>query len=400
MGANSDPIPGFRIPVSLAFAALALCLPAAPAAHPQGTSKVALHLLDPDSLRVTVDVNRDDLAYAVGVSVNVKDEPGKRGEDARLYQDRSANYLNGRVRIQVDGAPVALHITQWKAGGQGLADGYGNDTSAYLRDNHVFTLAGHLPNPRRTLLVDVQLFAELEVQPISEVSVFWKDSLLERHWLGTNQNLRFPLHPDSLAARLAARQKGPGTAVPGTEHPFIRFLGHGFVHIVPLGLDHILFVLGLFFFSTQLRPLFLQVTAFTVAHSLTLGLSLAGTISLSPRIVEPLIALSIAVVGAENIFLRRPNSWRWLIVFGFGLIHGLGFAGALRELGLPPVGFWAGLAGFNVGVELGQITVIAAAFAVTGPFWKRPWYFRRIAVPVSIVITVTALYWVVVRIWG
>jgi hypothetical protein len=143
-----------------------------------------------------------------------------------------------------------------------------------------------------------------------------------------------------------------------------------------------------------------QVTAFTVAHSITLGLSLIGAISLSPRVVEPIIALSIAVIGIENSFFRRPGASRWWIVFVFGLVHGLGFAGVLREFGLPSGKFWSTLVAFNIGVELGQLAVIAIAFALT--FWcrNRPWYFARVAAPISAAISAVALYWTAERIFG
>src|SRR5262249_54583299 len=137
------------------------------------------------------------------------------------------------------------------------------------------------------------------------------------------------------------------------------YIALGFTHIIPEGTDHILFVLGLFFFATTWRSLLSQVTAFTVAHSITLALSMYGVVSAPARIVEPLIAVSIAIVAVENILVRRPHRWRPLLVFAFGLMHGLGFAGVLRELGLPRQDFGLALAGFNIGVEAGQLAVIA-----------------------------------------
>jgi hydrogenase/urease accessory protein HupE len=178
-----------------------------------------------------------------------------------------------------------------------------------------------------------------------------------------------------------------------------RFLKLGFTHILPEGLDHILFVLGLFFFSTLFRPLLLQVTAFTIAHSITLGLSLLGIFSLPSRLVEPLIALSIAVVALENIFFRKMRPSRLLIVFGFGLVHGLGFAGVLKGLGLPENQFLKVLISFNLGVEGGQLAVIALAAAMTGWMWKKPWYFKRVVVPASALIAAIGLYWFVQRIF-
>lgn len=173
----------------------------------------------------------------------------------------------------------------------------------------------------------------------------------------------------------------------------------GFTHIVPKGLDHILFVLGLFLLSTRAKPLLLQVTAFTLAHSITLALSIYGVISLSSRVVEPLIALSIAYVAFENLLVSEYKPWRLLVVFAFGLLHGLGFAGVLTALGLPRSEFAAALVSFNVGVELGQLTVILAALLAVGAwFGKKEWYRRRVVFPASMAIALTGIYWTVERI--
>jgi len=177
-----------------------------------------------------------------------------------------------------------------------------------------------------------------------------------------------------------------------------RYLTLGFTHIVPKGLDHMLFVLGIYLLSGRARSVLWQVSAFTVAHSITLGLSMYGVLAVSPRIVEPLIALSIAYVAIENIFLSELRSWRIVLVFSFGLLHGMGFAGALKELGLPRSEFVTALLTFNVGVEAGQLAVIGAAFMLVGWHWaNRAWYRSRIVVPASMVIACTAVYWTIAR---
>jgi len=192
-----------------------------------------------------------------------------------------------------------------------------------------------------------------------------------------------------------------GQFIPPTRREIVgRYVGLGFTHILPRGLDHILFVLGLFLLSTRLRPLLWQVTAFTVAHSITLGLSMYGVVSLPPRVVEPLIALSIAYVAIENLITRELHPWRVLVVFLFGLLHGLGFAGVLRELGLPRSEFLAALLSFNVGVELGQLAIILGAAAAAAPFARHAWFRRRVVVPASLSIAAVALYWTVVRMAG
>jgi len=185
---------------------------------------------------------------------------------------------------------------------------------------------------------------------------------------------------------------------PGRMSTAWRYLRLGFTHIVPYGLDHMLFVLGIYLLSRRARSVLLQVSAFTVAHSITLGLSMYGLISVPPRIVEPMIALSIAYVAIENIFLSELKSWRIALVFAFGLLHGMGFAGALKELGLPRSEFVTALLTFNVGVEAGQLAVIATAFLLVG--WHcahRDWYRSRIVVPASMLIACTAIYWTIDR---
>ena len=143
---------------------------------------------------------------------------------------------------------------------------------------------------------------------------------------------------------------------------FVDYIPVGFDHIVPKGLDHILFVLGLFFLAAQMRPLFVQVSLFTLAHTITLALAALGYVRISGDIVEPLIAASIVFVAVENIWARGVSRWRPFIIFGFGLLHGLGFASVLGEFGLPEAAFFPALIGFNIGVEVGQLAVIAVMF--------------------------------------
>ena len=179
-----------------------------------------------------------------------------------------------------------------------------------------------------------------------------------------------------------------------------QYLWLGYTHLLPKGLDHILFVLGLFLLSPHWKTMLLQVSAFTVAHSITLGLSIYGIVSLPSRTVEPLIALSIVYVAVENLLTRDLKPWRLALVFMFGLLHGLGFAGVLRELGLPREEFLAALLAFNLGVEGGQLTVIGAALLIVAPVMKKGWYRQRVVVPASIAIAAIGLYWTLVRVAG
>ena len=176
-----------------------------------------------------------------------------------------------------------------------------------------------------------------------------------------------------------------------------QYLWLGYTHILPKGGDHILFVIGIFLLSPRWKTMLLQVTAFTIAHSITLALSIYGIVSLPSSVVEPLIALSIAYVAIENLFTRELKPWRLALVFMFGLLHGLGFAGVLRDLGLPREEFLTALLTFNLGVEAGQLTVIAAALVAVLPFMKKGWYHHRVVIPASIAIAAIGLYWTVIR---
>jgi len=178
------------------------------------------------------------------------------------------------------------------------------------------------------------------------------------------------------------------------------YVGIGYVHIVPKGLDHILFVLGLFFFSLHMRPLLLQVTAFTVAHTVTLALGILDVVQIPSTVVEPLIAASIVYVAVENLFFQKMTPWRTGVVFAFGLLHGLGFASVLGDIGLEPARFVTGLIGFNIGVEIGQLTIILAAFLLVGlPLGRTSWYRKIIAMPASVAIAIIGAYWFVERVF-
>lgn len=180
----------------------------------------------------------------------------------------------------------------------------------------------------------------------------------------------------------------------------MKYLELGFTHIIPLGLDHILFILCVFFLNTDIKKIILQATMFTLAHSITLGMATYGIIEPPSEIVEPLIAISIVLLALENIFFKEVKPWRLVMVFLFGLIHGMGFAGVLGELGMPRYAFFKALVSFNVGVELGQLAIILAMYLLVAiPFGKKPWYRKYIVIPTSIVIAIIAAYWTVERIF-
>ncbi|MEO0357876.1 MAG: HupE/UreJ family protein, partial [Pseudomonadota bacterium] len=198
---------------------------------------------------------------------------------------------------------------------------------------------------------------------------------------------------------------------------FVRFVIEGYEHIIPKGLDHILFVLGLFFFALRWRPILGQVTAFTLAHTVTLGLATVGIINIPDDwmwLVETLIAASIVFVAVENILRPQLGWWRIMVVFVFGLLHGLGFASVLGDLGLAQGQFILSLVAFNIGVEVGQLAVILAAFLLmwigtkaASAVWlpndeaavrDLPVMHRAVSIVGSLLIACVGLYWVFDRI--
>jgi hypothetical protein len=180
---------------------------------------------------------------------------------------------------------------------------------------------------------------------------------------------------------------------------FIDYIPVGFTHILPKGLDHILFVIGMFFLSTKLSSLFWQITFFTLAHSVTLAMASLGVIKISASIVEPLIAASIVYLAIENFYSNALTIRRSIVILCFGLLHGLGFASVLADFGLPIHHFIPALIGFNVGVELGQILIILILFSTISYWFKnKNWYRKLIALPFSFVIGLVGLFWFFERI--
>jgi hypothetical protein len=209
-------------------------------------------------------------------------------------------------------------------------------------------------------------------------------------------------------SRIEIRTEGAGAV-------FLRYIPVGFEHIVPLGIDHILFVLGLFFFSLHLRPILFQVTSFTLAHTITLALASLGIVTIPGSVVEPLIAASIVYVGVENIRGHTNVKARTALVFVFGLLHGLGFASVLGDFGITASHFAAALVGFNIGVEFGQLAVIFVALALIliavrltsfsplpdeeAPVRNVQVMYRAVSVVGSVVISLIGTYWTIERVF-
>lgn len=177
-----------------------------------------------------------------------------------------------------------------------------------------------------------------------------------------------------------------------------RYVVLGYRHIVPEGADHQLFIVALFLLNTRLRDLLLQTSIFTLAHTCTLALASLDAVRVSPGIVEPVIAGSIAFVAIENLFTTESRPWRTATAFVFGLAHGLGFGTELNAIGLPRDQLVLGLVGFSIGVEAGHATILVVAFAALGWWRGKDWYRSRVTLPLSIVVAGIALWWFVQRI--
>jgi hypothetical protein len=279
--------------------------------------------------------------------------------------------MAARITVLVDGTPILPELAVLSAGETGDTD---TPRASVLRFS--------VPLPQGAQSVQVGWAAEFGALVLRQMAVDKPyDGFLEAGVLSDPIRLQ-------------------GGDQAGQWQTFLNYIPVGFDHIIPKGLDHILFVLGLFFLSAQLRPLLWQISAFTLAHTVTLALGALGYVTIPASIVEPLIAASITFVAVENILSKGLSRWRPLVVFCFGLLHGLGFASVLGAFGLPEAAFLPALIGFNIGVEFGQLAVIAGAYLLVGyAFGAKPWYRARIAIPASVLIAAIGAWWVVERVF-
>ncbi len=340
-------------------------------AHEIGTTRVSVLLQDERSY--TIEIVTDATALVEKLEASAGRPPGVHTESARQQALLRAfdDIFRRRLTVAFDGSAVHPAIEYSVAPP-------GDGTSPALA---TIRLTGATPGGARTLTwTYAWTFASYALMVRRD-----RSDHPSTEWLEGGQS----------SAPIALSGESAAVGRLGTAR---RYLLLGFTHIVPYGLDHVLFVLGIFLLSGRARSVLWQVSAFTVAHSITLSLSIYGVVTGPPALVEPMIALSIAYVAIENVLFSELRSWRIALVFAFGLLHGLGFAGALKELGLPRSEFLTALVTFNAGVEAGQLTVIAAAFLLVG--WRcraRDWYRSRVVIPASAAIAFTALYWTVQR---
>jgi len=351
-------------------------------AHPLSFTEVTLALgadgtfeadliYDLDALALGAPIGTDDAELVAALERLSPDELETRLARLRRLFER-------RVRIRFDGDPVPFSVS------------FPDQGTPRATEAEIPTLLGLTARLRGSVPEEAATVGFFASRAFGEVHLTIRDP-------ARGIEARSVLEP---GARSDPLDLAVPVAPPGRMDVARDYLRLGFVHIVPEGLDHILFVLGLFLLSAQLRPLVWQVTAFTAAHAVTLTLAALGVVALSPRLVEPLIALSIVYVAVENILTDRMTRWRPPVVFGFGLLHGLGFAGVLGELGLPQRERLLALISFNGGIELGQLAVIAGAALTCGWFRSAPWYRARLVVPASAGIALVGLVWAVERIFA
>ncbi len=338
--------------------------------QPDGTFAAEL-IYDLDALALGAPIGTDDAELAAALASLPADAFEQRVDRLRRLFER-------RVRVRFDGDPAPFDVA--------FPD-YGTPRAIESEIPTVLGLTARLTGRIPEGASDVGFFAsrafgEVHLTVVDSARDVEVRSILEAGARSDPLDLTAPVEPPT-RAEVAGR--------------YGRF---GFIHIVPEGADHILFVLGLCLLSPRLRPLVWQVTAFTAAHAVTLTLATFDVVTLSPRVVEPLIALSVAYVAIENVLTDRLTGWRPAVVFGLGLLHGLGFAGVLGELGLPEEERLLALLSFNAGIEAGQLVVIGAAALAVGWWRTRAWYRRRVTVPASAAIAVVGIVWAVERALG
>lgn len=351
-------------------------------AHPLTFTATTLTLKTDNTFEVDLQYDLD--ALALGVSITT--------DDAELVQtlealptiefnttlERLRRLFERRVRVRFDGTPIPFTVD--------FPDyGTTQTTTAEIPTVLGLTarLVGNIPENSQTVeFFASRAFASVHLTIVDEIRNREVSMVLEQGARSTP--FEFPDQYEESGSTSAAQQ----------------YFWLGVQHIVPNGFDHILFVVGLFLLSLEIRPLVTQITAFTLAHALTLTAAVLGFVTLAPQFVEPLIAMSVAYIAIENIVTAKLTPWRPFVVFGFGLLHGLGFANSLSVLGLPDQERLLALVMFNAGIEVGQLAVIAAAASSLGWCRNKSWYRPWIVIPASAIIATTGIIWAIERASG
>jgi hypothetical protein len=364
-------------------------------AHSMTMTQVLVSFGDAGTVDVKIDI---DLTLLLGSAERyyeiASEAPDKQLEDIQQVAPRVTDALPlfiGSQRLPL----VFRAFSAVKAQKSDYLDGSTSNLAT-------FTFVATLPSSTEPLKLVVPMGAEIDY-PVAYTVQIPSAHLSVTRWLedGIHDSEPFSwagkVRPPHGATPASAPADDPD-ALPWPRQAAL-YLRLGFRHIVPDGADHILFVLGLFFLGVTWRKLLSQTTVFTVAHATTLFLSTYGVFRLPSRIVEPAIALSIAWIAIENVFKPKLGPGRLVIVFAFGLVHGLGFASSLSDVPFPKHDFVIALLGFNFGVDFGQLFVIALAFLAVGWFRNKAWFRPKIAIPCSLAIAAVGMVWAVQRIY-
>jgi hypothetical protein len=355
-------------------AMLLLVVTAAPEAHPTANAFVIIRVPGDGRIDVEITAHAESLALTLA---------GLAKDSAPVHSAAASSSASPRDRVNAL-APELLRLIELESDGSLVALKWLGVADTRDRQGLVTVhLEGTLPARAETIRWRASFM--LAAYPIAVIGGTSSVAPDNYDWLAGDERSRV-YRLDALATDESA------------WHSALRLVPTGFTHIVPGGLDHVLFMLGLFLMASTRRALLLQVSTFTAAHSLTLALGAFGAVHVPPQIVEPLIAASIAFIALENLFVTSVTRWRLLVVFVFGLLHGLGFAGAMADLGLSGQHLAASLVGFNIGVELGQLAVIASAALIVRALRlsidaERQFVLR----PVSAAIALTGLFWAIER---
>ena len=366
--------------------------PATSSAHLLNMTEIHLDATQPNSVKLDIDID-------LGQSLMTAEEYWSAASSDSNNQAEAlrpiASQIESGLQVKVDGSAVSFELDSWQLTASSL-QAIKNPFSPQMAQL-LFKLKAPIPADASVeLLIDDQL----EIPWPALVRVDHSASLLpiSRLLTESERSSRPIFFGEKAASTEGENLSTKAVLAVQALAPGLEWIALGFQHIIPRGLDHIVFVLGLFFLSTGVRQLILQVSCFTVAHSLTLGLATFGIVSVPASIVEPLIAASIVCIALDNLHSEKIARWRLLMVTLFGLLHGLGFASVLSDLDLPPQDFLSSLLLFNLGVEVGQLTVLAIAFIAVG--WMQRWaqYAKRVARPATITIAGIGAYWFIKRV--
>lgn len=357
-----------QAPVFRAFPALAVlcltCLATPASAHPVPFTFIDLRLQH-GAIELTLVAHVYDVAHDLNI------QPQERLLQPETLAERGdaiIDLLRSRLRIAADGQ--GLPRGEWAA-----------PTPLPARQSIELRARLDLPRTPGRLDVTAALFP-YDPQHRTFLNVYEEDALTQAIVDGSNPRFEY---------FSGTRQ--------GVLEVLRKFIPSG-VHHILIGPDHLLFLVGLLLLGGSIRQLLLVVTAFTVAHSITLSLAALGMVMPPASAVEPAIALSVVYVGADNLLVRGGRDTRAWIAFAFGLIHGFGFANVLRDMGLPGRALGWTLFGFNLGVEIGQVAVVGiVASALAWVRSRSAVAGTRLAVAGSVVVMLAGAFWFIERVF-